>query len=91
MVDQHRADDGETLVTTACAGLGLIRVPGWLVATEISRGRLVEVLSSYSAEPAQTPIYAVFAPGPYTPPKVRAFVDFLARRFSRNYAWTQGQ
>lgn len=85
------ADDGETLVATACAGLGLILVPEWLVGPEISRGRLVEVLSDYAAEPAQTPIYAVFAPGPYTPPKVRAFIDFLAGRFSRNYAWTEGQ
>ena len=83
------ADDAETLVATACAGLGLILVPEWLVGREISRGRLVELLSDYSPEPAQTPLYAVYAPGPYTPPKVRAFVDFLAERFSNNYAWTE--
>jgi DNA-binding transcriptional LysR family regulator len=83
------ADDGETLVAAACAGLGLVLVPEWLVGTEISRGRLVEVLTDYDPEPAQTPLFAVYAPGPYTPPKVRAFVDFLAGRFSRDYTWSE--
>ena len=36
-----------------------------------------EVLSDYAADAAETPLYAVYAPGPYTPPKVRA------RRLSR--------
>jgi len=83
------ADDGETLIAAACAGIGLILVPEWLVGEEISNGRLVEVLKNYSPDPAVTPLYAVYAPGPYTAPKVRMFVDFLAGRFSRNYAWTK--
>ncbi len=83
------SDDGETLVAAASAGLGLILVPEWLVGMEISDGRLVEVLSSFSTDPANTPLYAVYAPGPYTPPKVRTFIDFLAGRFSRNYTWRE--
>lgn len=83
------ADDGETLIAAACAGIGLILVPEWLVGEEISNGRLVEVLKNYSPDPAVTPLHAVYAPGPYTAPKVRMFVDFLAGRFSRNYAWTK--
>lgn len=83
------ADDGETLAAAASAGLGLILVPEWLVGMEIGAGRLVEVLSEYTADPAETPLYAVHAPGPYTPPKVRAFVDFLAGRFSPSYAWAE--
>lgn len=82
-------DDGETLVAAAAAGLGLILVPEWLVGLEISDGRLKETLADYTAEPAMTPLYAVYAPDAYTPPKVRAFVDFLAGRFSRDYAWTE--
>ncbi|MFQ5775311.1 MAG: LysR substrate-binding domain-containing protein [Kiloniellaceae bacterium] len=81
------ADDGETLVAAACAGLGLVLVPEWLVGGEISRGRLVEVLADCAPDPATTPLYAIYAPGPYTAPKVRAFVEFLAGRFSRSYAW----
>ncbi len=83
------SDDGETLVAAACAGLGVILVPEWLAGEEIGRGRLVEVLADYSPEPAVTPLHAVHPPGPYTAPKVRAFVDFLAGRFSRDYAWRE--
>lgn len=83
------ADDGETLVAAACAGMGLVLVPEWLVGVEMSAGRLVEVLSDYAADPATSPLYALFAPGPYVAPKVRAFVDFLAGRFSRAYAWSE--
>ncbi len=83
------ADDGETLVAAACAGLGLILVPEWLVGIEIGRGRLVEVLAGHSPDPATTALHAVTAPGPYTAPKVRQFVDFLAERFSRDYAWRE--
>ncbi len=84
------ADDGQTLVAAAAAGLGLILVPEWLVGVEISRGRLVELLADHSPEPAVTPLHAVYPPGPYTAPKVRAFIDFLAGRFSRDYAWREG-
>jgi DNA-binding transcriptional LysR family regulator len=65
----------------------LVLVPEWLVGGEISRGRLVEVLADYPPDPASTPLYAIYPPGPYIAPKVRAFVDFLAGRFSRNYDW----
>jgi len=83
------ADDGEALVAAACAGLGLSLLPEWLVGPEISSGRLVEVLKDYAADPALTPLYAVYAPGPYVAPKVRAFVDFLAGRFARDYSWRE--
>ncbi|MGI9388178.1 MAG: substrate binding domain-containing protein, partial [Methyloligellaceae bacterium] len=82
-------DDGEILVAAACSGLGLILVPEWLIGEEIRKGRLVEVLNSYTPEPAITPLYALYASGPYVAPKIRAFVDFLAGRFSNNYVWSK--
>lgn len=81
------ADDGEALVAAACAGLGLVLVPEWLAGGEIGRGRLVEVLADYPPDPASTSLYAIYPPGPYIAPKVRAFIDFLAGRFSRDYDW----
>jgi DNA-binding transcriptional LysR family regulator len=74
------ADHGETLAAAACAGLGLVLLPEWLVGLEIKAGRLVPVVTSYAADPAKTPLYAVYAPGPYIAPKIRAFVDVLAGR-----------
>ena len=83
------SDDGETLVSAACAGLGVVLMPEWLVGSAVSTGRLVEVLPEYAPDPARTPLYGVYAPATYTPPKVRAFVDFLAGRFSDSYAWSE--
>ena len=84
------ADNGEVLVAAACAGLGLVLAPEWLVGEEIGRGQLVEVLAEYPPDPPATPLHAVYPPGPYTAPKVRVFIDFLAGRFSRDYAWREG-
>ncbi len=83
------ADDGEALVAAACAGLGLSLLPEWLVGPEISSGRLIEVLKDHTADPALTSLHAVYAPGPHVAPKIRAFVDFLAGRFARNYSWRE--
>lgn len=81
------ADDGETLVSAACSGLGIVLGPEWLVGPALGTGALIEVLPDYTAEPATTPIYAVTPPGPHLAPKIRAFVDFLAARFGRDYDW----
>ena len=83
------ADDGATLVSAASVGLGLVLVPEWLAGPQIGTGRLVQVLSDFAAEPDRTPIYAIYAPGPYVAPKIRAFVDFLAQRFGGGYDWRE--
>ncbi len=83
------ADNGESLVSAAASGLGLVLMPEWLVGVELGGGRLVEVLADYSPEPAITPLHAVYPPGPYVAPKVRAFVDFLVEQFSGAYAWRE--
>ena len=81
------ADDGETLVAAAAAGMGIILVPEWLAGDALRSGRLTEILQDYDAVPAQTPLYALYTPGPYVAPKIRVFVDFLAQRFSQGYDW----
>lgn len=50
---------------------------------------LREVLPQYRAVPATTPLYAVYPHQRHLPPKVRAFIDFLAQRFAA-YAWDAG-
>ena len=82
------SDDGESLVSASCAGLGVALLPEGLVGAELSAGRLVEVLGDFTPQPAATARHALYAPGPYVPPKVGAFVDFLAGRLSRAYSWT---
>ena len=81
------ADDGEALVAAACAGLGLVLLPVWLLGEELGRGRLEAVLGDYAPDPATTPLHAVYAPGPYVAPKVRAMIDFLIERFGAETEW----
>ena len=81
------ADSGEALAAAACAGLGLVLLPVWLLGEELGRGRLEAVLGDYAPDPATTPLHAVYAPGPYTAPKVRAMIDFLIERFGTETQW----
>jgi len=39
------------------------------------------------SDPATTPLHAVYPPGPYTAPKVRAMIEFLTARFGAETEW----
>lgn len=80
------SDSGLALLDAAIRGLGLIILPLWLLAPAISSGALVPVLSEYELVPASTPIHAVFQDRRHVAPKVRAFVEFLAEKWSDG--WT---
>ena len=71
----------------AAAGLGLVLVPERLVGVELAAGRLRRVLSDFEVVPAASPLTALYAHQRHLPPKVRAFIDFLAERFAPDYAW----
>ena len=81
------ADSGEALCAAAVAGLGLVLVPEWLVGLDLDEGRLVHVLPEHEVVPAASPLYALYPHQRHLPPKVRAFIDFLAERFAPDYAW----
>lgn len=49
----------ETNVASACAGLGLIQVPRYRVASELASGALVEVLTDFP--PSPLPVRPLFA------------------------------
>src|SRR5258708_6833432 len=69
------------LETAALAGHGLACLPTYLCCEALRSGRLVTVLDDYMA-----PTYAIRALYPHNrhlSAKVRAFVDFLAARFTR--------
>lgn len=85
------ADDGETLLSAATAGMGIVLVPDWLAGPAIVDGRLKEILTGYQPQPAVSPLHALFAPGPHIAPKVRVFIDLLVDRFSRDDVWRAKQ
>ena len=61
-------------------GFGIALTPTWQWRDEIAEGRLVRLLERF--EPPPMPIHAVYASRRMVTPRVRAFIDFLAREFA---------
>ncbi len=75
------ANNGEALLKAAEAGLGISRIPSFMIGDAIAAGRLVEILADRPADPLG--IHAVYPEGRFIQPKLRAFVDFMAEHFKR--------
>jgi len=73
------ANNGDALNQAAIAGLGIAMQPAFICADSVRDGRLKEIM--VNARPDPSGIYAVYPPGQYPAPKVRAFIDFMAKRF----------
>lgn len=71
---------GEALRDAALAGLGIALHSRWHVHEDLRAGRLREVLPDWRV-PASG-IHAVMPARTLVPPRVRAFVDYLAERFA---------
>jgi DNA-binding transcriptional LysR family regulator len=80
-----RANNGIVEAEAAVAGMGILMSPTFYVGPLIRQGKLKRILERY--EIAEMGIYAVYPQREHVPPKVRAFVDFLARRFGRKPDW----
>ena len=80
-----QTSSSSVLRASALQGLGLIVSQSWMVAGDIAHGRLRTVLSDYEVTPTDfdASLYAVYPHGRGSPPKVRAFVDFLVDLFSK--------
>jgi DNA-binding transcriptional LysR family regulator len=81
-----RANNGEALRTAAIAGQGLAYLPTFIVADDLRAGTLVALdLDQPTVEFGG--IYAVFLPDRHPVAKVRAFIDFIANRFTPEPPW----
>lgn len=67
----------QALVSDADTGVGL--VADLVAEPAIAEGRLTQVLPQWELAGSYAPrtVYAVYAPGPHMPPKLRAVLDFL--------------
>jgi DNA-binding transcriptional LysR family regulator len=74
----HVVNDGEGMVSAACAGLGLIQIPDLIAAEAVAVGALEEVLAGY--RPAPMPISVVFPTHRHMPPRLRLFIDAMVDR-----------
>jgi DNA-binding transcriptional LysR family regulator len=79
------SSQGELLRDAAVAGLGIALHSTWHVNGDLRAGRLQVVLPDYPI--AATGIHAVMPQRRLVPPRVRAFVDFLAERLGGVPPW----
>ena len=73
------ANNGDTCVAAALAGIGITRQPTFMVHEHIRSGALVALMPSYNV--TELGIYAVYPSRTHLPAKVRATIDFLAHAF----------
>ncbi len=72
-------NDGQSMLHAAISGLGLAYLPSYLCADALASGLVEEAMPDLP--PETQVIYAVYPPGRFTQPKVRAFIDFLVKAF----------
>ena len=85
MIESFRANSGEALRMLALRGEGIVLEPRFIVADDLTAGRLVRLLGDY--EPSPTMIHVVYPHSRLLPVKVRTFVEFLAARFTDQQDW----
>jgi DNA-binding transcriptional LysR family regulator len=73
-------NNGDALIEAAVSGLGIVLSPMFIAAPAIASGQIREIV--LDAEAASLGIFAVYPAGRFPSPKVRAFIDFMAERFS---------
>ena len=74
---RFRVNNGDALRSAACQGLGIVRLPSFIVGNEIRMGRLEVLLPDYPIP--QEEVFAVFPHGGYLPLKVTGFRRFSGR------------
>lgn len=75
-----RSNSGDTCVAAARAHGGIVLQPSFLVADDLRRGSLVELLPAYRS--VALGIYAVYPSRHHVSPKVRLLIDFLVQAFA---------
>ena len=76
------SDNADLLLDMAVAGLGIARLADFMVARAVREGALVPLLVD-SHVPESFPVHALTVPGRHRAPRIRAFIDFLAKQFGR--------
>lgn len=83
-----RFNGAEACVEAAVKGFGIVRTPAFAAAEELRAGRLVPLLCHL--EPEEIHVHAVYPHARHLAAKVRAFVDFLAKRYAGEPEWHRG-
>ena len=82
---QLSCNNGRALADCASRGLGITRLPEFLVQDHLEENRLTEILRDFRSEPLE--ISAVTQSRRFRPAKITAFLDFLVSYFDRREDW----
>ena len=80
-------NNGEVLRQAALAGLGIVMLPAFIVATDLQENKLQPILTAY--HPPEIGIYALYPVNRHLSAKVKVFTEFLRQRLSPDLA-TEG-
>jgi LysR family transcriptional regulator for bpeEF and oprC len=72
-------NDGNAYVAAGLAGLGILKVPHFMVEEHLASGVLQLVLRDWSSDPV--PLHVVYPPNRHLSAKLRIFVDWTAELF----------
>ena len=72
-------NNGGSLLRAAESGLGIARVPSFIIEGAITEGRVVPILEHLPEQ--RVSIHAVYPEGKFIQPTLRAFIDFLVAYF----------
>lgn len=75
-------NDGQSLLNAAVAGLGIAYLPEFLFRDAVERDLLRDAMPTLPEQ--LQPVCAVYPPGRFTQPKVRAFIDFLVHQLAQS-------
>ncbi|MEO0999975.1 MAG: substrate binding domain-containing protein, partial [Pseudomonadota bacterium] len=78
-------NNGEALMLAAEEGLGISLVPSFILRDRLESGRLVALLPDLALDTMG--IFAVYPPGRFPQPKLRAFIDHLAETYRGQTLW----
>ncbi len=78
-------NQADALYDACLAGIGLARLPGYLVEADIKAGRLIPVLRDHLKE--LSTLHVIYPHRRHLSPKVRSFVDFLVAKFGPIPPW----
>jgi DNA-binding transcriptional LysR family regulator len=75
-----QSNNGDTCVAAALEGLGVVLQPNFLLEPYLTTGQLVELMPDWRSP--DLGIYALYPSRSFTPPKLRAMVQFLAEELA---------
>jgi DNA-binding transcriptional LysR family regulator len=78
---QLTINNGPALLRAALADIGIAMLPDYLVAEELTAGRLVRLFPEFDF--ARAPLQLVYLPDRHMTPKMKSFVDFIVQHFAR--------